>query len=611
MPSRRALALFAALLASACGADAPTTRVVLLGFDGLPTHRLLAGIRSGALPHFAALAATSGLRTLTDVPGGDASRAWTTVATGRAADAHGIHAAQVRAVGTYATVSGVGRVEPGHAWFGWSRVAPTLASRRAVPTIWEQVAARGLVSVALGVPGSFPVRHAPRSRVLAGWPTPDVAGTDGRYQYFSSARDERALDYGRLVPLTFSGREARATLEGPVAPLVETTRSLPLSVRWVPDDRSVVVSVDRQVLYLTEGRWSRWLRLAFTTPRGPTYHGRVRFHLIEAGNAVRLYATPVHLDPADALLPVAAPREFGPWIADRIDSARTLGWPEATAAALDGILDPLVVLEEATEAVDDRAAALLQQLDTQDWSLLTAVVDTPGHLRPLLPLLRDERTAARAREAWLVEADALLGEIRRALPPGTSLLVVSLDRDPLSAPSGLLAAFLTTSGWMTRATGAAVQRAGALPRAWPTTDALGDIEWTTSKAFAVAPNLVYINLRGREPSGIVPLDAYAGTVDALAAALRRWTPDAPVSVRAVHATADARGPSALGDGPDLVVDFSAPVDGRPPDVTPSVPVGVLLGSPAADDPLALRDIAGLVLAHLGLATPQASPAGAQ
>ncbi len=87
----------AALTVLACGRDAPPPRgglprgpILLVGFDGLEWSAVLPLMREGKLPHLAQLIRRGSFGTLQSISARNSPALWTTIATGKSIDKHGI-----------------------------------------------------------------------------------------------------------------------------------------------------------------------------------------------------------------------------------------------------------------------------------------------------------------------------------------------------------------------------------------------------------------------------------------------------------------------------------------------------------------------------------------
>lgn len=142
---RALLLLLAATLLQA--APARARRVVLLGVDGASWTVIDPMLAEGALPHFAALAATGVTADLETVEPVNSPTVWTSIATGRRPEVHGI-----------------------------SNFLQTALDRRA-PTVFERLAAAGRRVGLYDYLVTWPPAPLPRGFVIPGWTRRDDAVT--------------------------------------------------------------------------------------------------------------------------------------------------------------------------------------------------------------------------------------------------------------------------------------------------------------------------------------------------------------------------------------------------------------------------------------------------
>jgi predicted AlkP superfamily phosphohydrolase/phosphomutase len=152
------------------------------------------------------------------------------------------------------------------------------------------------------------------------------------------------------------------------------------------------------------------------------------------------------------------------------------------------------------------------RLERDDWTLLVGCFDVLERLQVALAHLGDPRHPAydsdaaatkasifgatipleRVVEEAYVQLDAIAGKVLdKHLGPKDALVVVSSR-----GAAGIHKRFFTNS-WLEEQ-GHLVWRDGATGDS-----SLGSIDWTRTSAYAVGPGRIYVNLRGREPLGIV------------------------------------------------------------------------------------------------------------
>jgi predicted AlkP superfamily phosphohydrolase/phosphomutase len=236
----------------------------------------------------------------------------------------------------------------------------------------------------------------------------------------------------------------------------------------------------------------------------------------------------------------------------------------------------------------------------QPWDLVVVMSDHGGGPRPDLRL---------ATNAWLAEIGALApkGEYRAAL----SRIVSMAKRHRKLVRLG--------RKWAPRT----VQR-----RVDSMTQFSGSIDWIGTTAFGVHLFHPYVgielNLRGRQPQGIVPPEAFHGVRTRLVRNLQESATTLSLPVESVRTREQAYGPGADPRLPDIVVRLSEAAEATnevcEPMVAPSdppgshetkayhAPYGILVVSGAGvrvgrSDRARIEDVAPTVLAYLGIAPP--------
>ena len=379
-------------------------------------------MQEGTLPNLAALAARGGFHRLRTIAVPECETAWASFAAGREVTKPSVAYEPARLLFNFLPVAE-------EQW----RVTPRADS------LWSTAGVAGVRTSVLAVPATFPPEPVPNGELLAGMPLPDVRRTRGTYHYFSStlaAADEGTTANGGILRrLEFERRVARQRVAGPTHPVTGEELSIPLTVTWNHEARSVNVQLGEHAVHLREREWSRWLPIHFTVNSVSRVHGFTQLFLKSAGTELQLYVSPVHWRPDDAPAAISAPRGFARELYHRLGLFGTLGWNAATAALNDERLDEAAFLDDADRAFQDRAETILNRVDAGEWDLLIGVVDTPDRVQHMMWRLMDSEhprfdaeLARRYRasiEQSYQQADALLGDIRSRVGEDAIVLVVS------------------------------------------------------------------------------------------------------------------------------------------------------------------------------------------
>jgi predicted AlkP superfamily phosphohydrolase/phosphomutase len=530
--SRRRLAMLAAfasaalLLATGCGPHHRVLgrRVIVLGFDGLDfalTKDLLA---TGRLPNFSKLAERGGFSPLgTSVPP-QSPVAWSSFITGLDPGGHGIFDFVHRDARTMTPFLSTSRtVPPSHfISFGKWRL-PLTAGRvellRKGQAFWEVLEEHGINTTIVRMPANFPPSgHA--TEELSGMGTPDLLGTYGTFSYYTSDPLATAgpVAGGTIVPVEVRDHVVHAELEGPDDPLLKMPRKIRAEfAAHIDASRTFTkIVVGDQERLLRVGEWSDWVPVTFGLAWGDL-HAQCRFYLKQVAPEFELYVTPLNLDPMSPALPISSPGGYAADLARATGRFYTQGMPEDTKGLKTGVLTTAEFLAQARIAGDEVARQYAWVLDRFTDGFLFYYfgnVDQVSHMmwRPMDPghPAYDPASDPQYRlvvENLYVEMDAVVGRTLARLGPNDLLIVMSDHGFTSWRRSFNLNTWLRDNGYLTLRPGRRVGRGASFD----------DIDWSSTRAYGLGLNGLYINLRGRESTGIVaPAErgALAGEISA-------------------------------------------------------------------------------------------------
>ena len=512
-------------------------RVVVLGFDGVDPGILSEYVAMGALPHLAALVEWNGLHDLEPELPPESPVSWASLLTGVNPGRHRVFDFIVRDPATtgYKPVNGMVDLVPPRFLFDRIPIRPPrITARMSHPTFLERVAQAGYPVLALRQPLMFPSRELPGMRGLTGLGTPDVAGTNGTYALYD-AGFTLAMEYtvfnGHRIHLD-GGPDARrydTYLEGPFDrrrsgdPGGLARLTVPMRLEREGRDGPVTVRIGDEVDRIERGRRGRWMRATFTLPTFPAVriHGRARFEVKDTDPLVVL-ADPVQIDPLDPALPIATPPGYAAELERAYGAYKTTGWMEQTFQLNDRNTTPEAFLTDLVEDMDHGAAMLLGELrrGASCAFYVFTQTDRAAHcfywLRDKLHPFYDAPTAARLGDPLRTvyeRMDRIVGDVAARLGPDDLLLVVS-DHGFRTWRRGMnVNQWLLDEGYLVAARDAEEK---TLPAFFGDRLSVDAIDWSQSRAYALGLGQVYLNVRGREPEGIVE----RGDVDVLCRELR-------------------------------------------------------------------------------------------
>ncbi len=595
-------------------------RVIVLGFDGLDPKLAEQWMNEGLMPNFARLAESGGYQALATTTPAQSPVAWSSFATGTGPGEHGIFDFLRRSTDAYSPDFSISETEPTHYSvdiFGMKIPADggEVSNRRIGEPFWMTAEKTGLNASVLRVPVSYPPDTI--HRMLSGMGVPDLLGTQGTYSIFTTERladsDNRRIR--RVIP-DEKGRIETA-LAGPDDPL-SRGETLQQQFSIEPAPRGVQININGESLGLEEGQWSDWVRVNFDILGPVRTTGMVRFLLLQSYPVLKLYVSPINIDPTDPAVAISSPPEFAAELADEIGLFHTLGMPEETWSLNDGQIRDADYLAMIRTTLAEREAMWYSALDAHNTELNVAVfvqTDRVSHMfyrgiDDAHALHSESSDEARGAIQWIYrEADRILGETIKRMGDEDRLIVLSDHGFAPFRKAVHLNRWLADAGYLVFKPG---ERGS---------DSLFEgVDWSKTKAFALGLNGLFVNQQGREPQGIVSLDETAALKAEIAARLLAAVdPESGDSlVRRVFDRDDIYPGLANADAPDLVIGYEknyraswqTTLGGTPPVlvevnqekwsgdhcIDPSLVPGVLFTSfPLSNEVNNIQDVPGLIL----------------
>lgn len=354
----------------------------------------------------------------------------------------------------------------------------------------------------------------------------------------------------------------------------EGRRSVPLVVTPLADGARARVTIGHQTQELALGQWSDWYSVPFEVSSLLAVHTVTRAKLLTLATAktpLELYVDSVQYDPAKPVFwqPISQPAEFAAQLSKSIGgSFETVGWACLTMPLKDNKIDTQTFLEDIEFTHGWRKKLLEAALERDDWRVLMNVESTPDRVQHMMYRYFDRehpkfvQAEADKRITWfgrdITYADAipqiyrqmdqLIGEVlEKEVKPGDTLIVCADHGFQSFRRQFQVNNWLAQEGYL-------VLRDGLTSADW---DLLGYVDWEKTKAYSLGLGGIYINLKGREPGGIVEKEQMSALLDEIARKLETLEDRGQRAVHNVLRTDQIHSGPYVDRGADLMVGLAA------------------------------------------------------
>ncbi len=545
---------------------ARATRVVIVGMDGMDPGLATKFMREGRMPNFEKLAERGVFRALDTSHPSMSPVAWSTFTTGTDPSQHGIFDFLTRDPCTYAPMLSSTDIRQAKRVMNIGRYVvplekPKIKLLQRGMAFWKFLGDRHIFSIIQRVPITFPPVKF-RGLLLSGMCVPDLRGSQGTFSFFSTENaDGKAAFTGGEQTVLRRGKDGRirSRIVGPDNSMSRDGGRMTLPFTLIPQTGGARLEVDGgPSVDLAVGRYSEWVTLTFRAGLGVKVSGIVRFHLVSVEPEIRLYMTPIHIDPEKPAMPISHPQVYSVYLAKKLGPFATLGLAEDTWALNERVIDEQAFLDQALAFCDEREKMLFDALDRVKKGLVTTVFDTTDrvqhmfyrYLDPTHPANRGKETTRHADAIGKVyeRMDGILGRVLAETDDPDTVVMVISDHGFTNFRRGVnLNTWLRDQGYLVLKDGATTSG-----------DWFEGVDWSRTRAFSLGLTGLFINRKGREQSGTVEEGAeYDALVEEIARKLERLVDpvDRTPAIRKVEiADRFFTGPQKL-DAPDLLVGY--------------------------------------------------------
>ncbi len=535
-------------------------RIIVLGIDGIDPGLAEQFMQQGDLPHLSALRQQGSYSRLATSNPPQSPVAWCDIGTGTDSGTHGIFDFIQRNPKNY--LPDLAILKPGRTNVPATNKTVFEAPCRA-RFFWEYTAAAGIPSYAIRWPMTFPPA-AGDSTVLSGLGVPDIKGDLGRYTCFSTRpQDTSSAGEDKVVRLFFNGATAVTEISGPNK---EQGREATIPFKISTSDKTAVsITVAQQTFSLQPGEWSRWIELAFPVRNSRTISAAARFYLVSIEPHITLYLSPLQINPINPCFSISAPEGFSLELADAIGGPYyTQGIPEDTRPLTEGVISDDAFIEMCEHIMAEREQMLRHCLGKFTEGVFSFVIDTTDRIQHIFWRFEDTNHPLYDKKGaqkyggiirdYYKRADRIIGEIMRGHVDENTLLLVLSDHGFTSFRKGAnLNRWLVENGYMKlrEEPDPEDKEGGALFR---------HVDWQRTGAYALGFSSIYLNLKGREGSGIVqPGSGAEALAQKIARDLQSFADPATSDrvIKQVYAADALYTGKYRAAAPDLVIGFNA------------------------------------------------------
>ncbi len=537
-------------LASCTSSRAATNKkVIVLGLDGLDPKMTQVMIDTGRAPNFKRLQEMGIFRPLGTTMPALSPVAWSSFITGLNPGGHGIADFIMRDPETYMPLFSIYEAEAVTRTLSIGEWLLPLAggdvvnNRKGTP-FWSYLTEQGIPATIIKVPTNFPLDET-ATRAISGMGTPDLVDSYGMFNYYTTDtfEDFPNVSGGNIHYVEAKNHKIETFLPGPVNSMKKqkddrkdkfiNIAKTPLKIYRDPNRDLVRLNVGDKTVILKKGEYSDWVPVEFEMmPYISSVSGIARFLLKEVHPHVKLYVTPINIDPGNQAMPVTYPESYGEEIARDIGPFWTKGLPNDTKAFDYKVINDEEYVGQAELTLNERMALFDHEWPRFDSGLFYFYVSSTDQDAHMLwrnmdkthPMHKESDVRYGGYLGHLYEEmDRLVGKVLPAVDDNTLLLICSDHGFAQFGRQFHLNSWLRDNGYLALKPGTEMKEE---------TNIL-DIDWKRTYAYGIGFNGLYLNRKGREGQGIVD-DVKAGEIIKRISGELAGITDPETGIRPVH-----------------------------------------------------------------------------
>lgn len=491
---------------------AKARRVIVVGLDGLEPKLVNEYMQKGFLPNMQAIKEQGTYTTLGTTLPALSPVAWSSFQTGVNPGAHNIFDFLTRDKRfCLPLLSSVDTEEAKNSGLlgklPFFKAKSKIKLLRKSQPFWKLLGKRGIFCNILRVPISYPPEPC-FGNVLSAMCTPDIRGTQGTFSFYttdsslsSDLKGSKDSEGGEVHTVKRNGNTIEGFLIGPPNPNNGgSPMQCPFKLEVSPDKTSAVLIVGKHKETLELNKYSSWVVAEFKAGRKNSIQGICRFCLRQLEPELKLYVSPINVDPKKPALPIASPIFYSGYLSRKIGSFGTLGLMEDTWGRNEHAIDDSLFVQQTYLTHAEREKMLFDALDRTPEGLCVCVFDASDRLQHMFWRYLDAKHPSPKESSqdftqvipeMYKKMDVLVGKVREKLKPNDVLIIMSDHGFTSFRRCVNINSWLEKEGYLTLIDG---KRDG---------DYLRNVDWSKTKAFGLGLAGIYINRAGREYQGIV------------------------------------------------------------------------------------------------------------
>jgi predicted AlkP superfamily phosphohydrolase/phosphomutase len=493
--------------------NAKYKRVIIIGFDGMDYHLMNRFMKEGKkFPNFEKLAQEGTFAPLWSTEPPISPVAWSTFSTGANPGKHNIFDFLTTDRNTYMPKLSGSDIQPPKRFLKLGKYnipisKPKIELKRKSKSFWSIVSSKGISTVVLRVPFTFPPEKFD-GHMLSGLGTPDLRGTQGSFTFYSDMKKEEFdISEGVFEKLEkISDDTYKGKIKGPANPFLKGNVPLQQSftVKVNRADKTASLEVGKEKITLEQGKLSDWVLLEFKAGLVKiTGIGQWVLEEVGEGKPIRLYLSPINIDPSKPPMPISHPKIFAVYLSKLLGPYATLGMAEDTWAVSEGILSEEAFIQQVYAYHREREKVFFDTFKKYKTGLVVQVFEATDRIQHMFwRYFKDSGSPADkpSKESYVTDAiyesykamDDFLGKLFPKMKPDDLLLIMS-DHGFNAFNRGFhLNSWLHKEGYLVLKDGKASSGK------W-----YADVDWSKSRAYGQGLNGIFLNMKDREKYGIV------------------------------------------------------------------------------------------------------------